>query len=300
MKKILFLLVLIVLIISGCAPTTSTETTPVPVVEEATPITASATPTELPGSLTLPLTSLGNSIPWLPMDNTKRPTTYYFYFNFQKPPFDNALVRQAFAAAIDRDVIRDIAEKFNRVNPESATTFTPAETLGRDLTGSVGITYDPVRAKELLTEAGYTDLSGFPTVSVIVPVSNEDAPGFHVQTSEAMIQMWEDNLGVKVTVDVIAWNTYLSRIASNPPDIFAMSWVADYNDPDNFLRDVLRSSSEYNYGHFNNPEYDRLIDEAKASTDPSKRQELYIQAERILCEVDAAVIPMYHYSTYMP
>jgi oligopeptide transport system substrate-binding protein len=288
------------MVVGGCTPDNRIDSTPVPVSEEATAIPATPAPTQLPGSMVLPLTSMGNSIPWLPMDNTKRPTTYYFYFNIQKPPFDNVLVRQAFTAAIDRDVIRDIAEKFNRIEPKSATTFTPAATLGRDLNGSVGIAFDPVRAKALLVEAGYTEMNVFPTVSVIVPVSTADAPGFHVQTSEALINMWETNLGVKVTIDVIEWGTYLSRIASSPPDIFSMTWVADYNDPDNFLREIFTTSSEYNYGHFSNEEFDRLVNQAKTEADPAKRQLMYIQAERILCETEAALIPMYHLSTYLP
>ena len=73
-----------------------------------------------------------------------------------------------------------------------------------------------------------------------------------------------------------------------------MGWVADYNDPDNFLREVFSSGSDINYGGFRNSKFDALVDQAKRETDPFIRQDLYIQAEQILCETQAAVIPIYH------
>jgi ABC-type oligopeptide transport system substrate-binding subunit len=112
-----------------------------------------------------------------------------------------------------------------------------------------------------------------------------------------MVKMWEQHLGIKVTVKVINWGPYLEGIASNPPEMFRLSWAADYNDPDNFLREIFGSSSEYNYGKFSNSEFDVLVNRAKYSSDPVERQELYIQAERILCETEAALIPIFH-STY--
>jgi oligopeptide transport system substrate-binding protein len=52
-----------------------------------------------------------------------------------------------------------------------------------------------------------------------------------------------------------------------------------------------------NFGRFTNPEFDKLIEVAKKNSDPAKRQELYIQAERILCEEETAVLPIYN-ATY--
>jgi ABC-type oligopeptide transport system substrate-binding subunit len=47
-------------------------------------------------------------------------------------------------------------------------------------------------------------------------------------------------------------------------------------------------------GGFSNKEYDRLVTLAAKTKDPLKRLELYIQAERILCEEEAAIIPLFH------
>jgi len=231
------------------------------------------------------------------MENSARPGTYFFFFNLSKPPFNNALVRQAFAAAIDREALVEVAKKYGANNPRPATTFTPPETLGRDLYNEVGIPFNPANAKDLLAQAGYSDPSKFPPVTLLINVGGDAAPGFHVKITDEMVKMWQQYLGIKVTVEVINWGPYLERIDSSPTEIFRLSWAADYNDPDNFLREIFKSGSQYNYGNFSNTEFNKLVDRAAKSTDPAERQELYIQAERILCETEAALIPIYH-STY--
>ena len=301
-------IVFLVILQSGCAPaatpapptvTPPPTSIPSPIPPTLTPEpTATATlipsPTPLPGSLVLPVDTLANTIPWLPLDSSAHPGTYYFCFNLAKPPFNSVLVRQAFAAAIDREALVEIAEKYGARNPRPATSLTPPETLGRDLYNQVGIPFNPVHAKELLEEAGYTDESKFPPVTLLINVAGDPAPGAHVKITDAMVEMWQQHIGVEVTVQVMNWDSYVERIDTNPPEMFRMGWMADINDPDNFLRELFVSESQYNHGSFSNPEFDELVDRAAELNDPAERQELYIQAERILCESEAALIPIYH------
>lgn len=306
-KSIVFCFLVLVLFMAGCGeastpipPTAVPSPSPVPPTATSEPTaTATTAPTAapLPGSVVLPVDTLGKNKPWLPMENSARPGTYYFYFNLSKPPFNSVLVRQAFAAAIDREALVDIAAQYGAQDPRPATSFTPPETLGRDLYNDVGIPFDPARAQELLAEAGYTDAGKFPPVTLLINMGGDAAPGFHVKITDEMARMWEQHLGIQVKVEVVEWGTYRDRIASNPPEIFRLSWAADYNDPDNFLREIFNSGSEYNYGSFSNAEFDLLVNRAKNSYDPAQRQELYIQAEQILCETEAAIIPIFH-STY--
>lgn len=306
-KSIVFCFLVLVLFMAGCGeastpipPTAVPSPSPVPPTATSEPTataTTAPTATPLPGSVVLPVDTLGKNKPWLPMENSARPGTYYFYFNLSKPPFNSVLVRQAFAAAVDREALVDIAAQYGAQDPRPATSFTPPETLGRDLYNDVGIPFDPARAQELLAEAGYTDAGKFPPVTLLINMGGDAAPGFHVKITDEMARMWEQHLGIQVKVEVVEWGTYRDRIASNPPEIFRLSWAADYNDPDNFLREIFNSGSEYNYGSFSNAEFDLLVNRAKNSYDPAQRQELYIQAEQILCETEAAIIPIFH-STY--
>jgi len=272
-------------------PATATFTpSPLPPTATFTP-----PPTPLPGKLVFPIDTLGKTIPWLPLDESARQVVHYIAFNTLRPPFNSALVRRAFASTVDRQAIYEMAEKYKAREPSPATTLTPPTVMGRDLYNEVGAQFDPARAKELLIEAGYTDLSTFPVVTIIVSAYGDIAPGARFNMASAMAEMWKTHLGVSVKVEAIqTFNAYGERIKNNPPEMFWQGWAADVNDPDNFLREIFHSGSQYNYGYFMNSEFDRLVDRAEKSKDPAERQELYIQAERLLCEAEAALIPLYH------
>jgi oligopeptide transport system substrate-binding protein len=140
------------------------------------------------------------------------------------------------------------------------------------------------------------DASQFPSITLLIGVAASDVPGFHPKMAETMVAMWQRNLGVKVNVETLDWEAFVSRIASNPPEIFRAIVFANRNDPTDFLPD-FHTSAKYNFGGFSNSEFDQLLELAAKSNDPAKRQELYIQAEGILCETETAIIPIYH-ATY--
>jgi ABC-type oligopeptide transport system substrate-binding subunit len=228
------------------------------------------------------------------MDETARPVAHYVAFNTTRPPFNDSLVRQAFAYAVDRQVILEMAKKYHAKDPQGATTLTPPDVLGRDLYNEVGIGYDPEKARELFAQAGYSDPSTFPDVTLIVNSYGDIAPGARFNMANTMAEMWKTNLGVNVKVEALQPKSFRTRLNGNLPEMFWLGWAADVNDPDNFLREIFHSGSQYNYGKFSNPEFDQLVDRAQKNRDPAVRQEQYIQAERLLCEIEAALIPLFH------
>lgn len=276
---------------------TSTNLTVIPastLADTYTPTpTSTPSPTPLPGALMIPVSSLGTDIPWLPLDMSKYPTIFIVTINHQIPPFNNALVRKAFAASIDREMIAQLAERYYAVDPSPATTFIPPQTLGRNLYGDVGINFDPELARDFLTQAGYTDGSSFPKVTFIVNSYGDTDPGARYNMAKVMAEMWKTHLGVTVNVQSMQPPYFGERIRSNPPELFWNGWLPDPgNDPD-FIRTVFATGAEYNYGHFSNTEFDLLVDQARLIHDPATRQALYIEAERLLCETEAGIIPLY-------
>lgn len=310
-SKLLVVYLVVILTISACGEASTPASTPTiavadtaistPLPPTATPTampTFTSTPTPIPGTQVIPLSSMNSGIPWLPIENTARPGVNYLGFNVHKPPFDNPTVRQAFAAATDRSEIIALIEKYQpERKARAAYTLTPPETLGRDLTDAVGIPYDPERAKELLSEAGYTDLTSFPPVTIFTRASGAgEYPGLPLRTIEAIAESWRAVFGIEVIVSATN-ESYVDRFASNPPDAFRMGWAADYNDPDNFIGELFNPNGDYhgefNYGKFIDPEFISLVNKAASLNEPGKRQELYIQAEQLLVQEQAGVIPLY-------
>lgn len=311
MKKSLAFVLLVCLLIgfisSGCSPAeeppppatqTSKPKPPTSTPEPTSTATEVPAPTSLPGVEVLPLDSFNEGIPWLPYDPARAASVYSVFFNLAKPPFDYVPVRQAFAAAIERDVLIEIAQKYmsNDVSDiRPATNATPPEILGRDLYGEVGILFDPEKAKELLTFAGYEGASDFPPVTLLVNVSNANSPGVHLVIAEEMANMWRENLGVEISVEIVNWGTLWERLnSSDPPEMYRLGFAADMNDPDQFLAEIFSSWTEFNFGSYSNAGFDELVLLAREIADPLERQILYIEAERIVSEIDPAFIPIFH------
>ena len=70
------------------------------------------------------------------------------------------------------------------------------------------------------------------------------------------------------------------------------AWLADYNDPLNFLYLLDSDTGQQNYGNYANPEFDRLLEAASQERDLTKRAELFAQAEKIMLE-DHPITPMW-------
>ena len=66
-------------------------------------------------------------------------------------------------------------------------------------------------------------------------------------------------------------------------DVGTAGWIADYNDPSNFL-DVLRAGGGNNYGRYSNPKFDALLDQAAAERDLAKRGQMLAQAEQMMLD----------------
>ena len=256
--------------------------------------TSTPTATPLPGVVVVPVEEMGTSIPWLSLDKSAVPIVHYVGFNTTLPPFNNPLVRQAFAYAVDRQVIVEMASRWYAREAVPATTLTPPQVLGRDLFGEVGANFDPFKALDAFNEVGYSDSSSFPTVTFLVLAAGELAPGARFNMATAMTEMWQYALDVHVQIEVVSNHSqYRERLRSNPPELFWIGWMGE-PDPDGFLREIFHSDSEYNTGGFSNPDFDSLVEQAAGLSDPAERQALYIQAESLLCETEAALIPLYH------
>jgi ABC-type transport system substrate-binding protein len=202
----------------------------------------------------------------------------YLGFDVRQKPFDDVRVRQAFALAVDWARIVDLASLGTSV---PATSMVPPGIQGRS-SRDFGQHADPARAKALLTAAGYPGGAGFPTVTYISGGSGIDA---------GILRQLKDVLGVTIRYETMDFADYFPRLASDPPAMWSLGWVADYPGPNDFLGVLLGTGESNNYGHWTSPEFDAAIADAGAATDPAAILAAYERAEAVV-QRDAPVIPL--------
>jgi len=104
---------------------------------------------------------------------------------------------------------------------------------------------------------------------------------------------WEKNLpGLTVTINPQPQKQKLALEDKLQYDITSSGWGPDYPDPMTFLENFT-SDAPYNWSAYNSAKYDQLIAEVRSTIDPAARWKTMQEAERVLLEEDAVVIPMY-------
>ena len=202
----------------------------------------------------------------------------YYGFDTSRPPFDDVRVRQAFAAAVDW---RRIARLSVTDAAAVATSLVPPGIPGRSDRDVLPV-HDPDAARSLLAAAGFPGGAGFPTVTLMTGGSAYDA---------AVVTELERELGVKVEQEVMDFGTYFDRLDRDPPQIWNLSWVADYPGRNDFLGVLLGSDATNNYGRWRSAEFDAAISDARATTDEETSSAAFDRAEDII-QRDAPLIPV--------
>jgi oligopeptide transport system substrate-binding protein len=213
---------------------------------------------------------------------------YYVAFQNTKKPFDDPRVRRAFSLAIRREQIARAILRGGQ--PAAYALVPPGITMnGRDYRADGGalISEDAAEAKRLLAEAGYPGGRGFPRVRYLFNDMES-----HRTIGEALQDMWRTNLGVRVDLDVQEWKVYLQNRKQKNYQAARAGWIGDYFDAITFL-DMFTSASGNNDFGYMNPEFDRIVEQAKAETDPVLREKLLREAERMVVARDMAVAPIY-------
>lgn len=215
------------------------------------------------------------------------PGIIYIGLNVQDAPTDNLLVRKALATSIDRRYILD--NVLNTPWMQEATGVIPPELPGYQDT--VGFDYNPQAAQDLLAQAGYPGGEGLPTIHIYGRAGQQ-------AVLEAIADGWQTVLGVSVEIHYIDSNIvpYLNQCQYATDCIhnaYRLGWIADYFDAHSILNDFFHPDSGFQPEGWDSDRYRELIELSMAEQDSAQRI-LYLQeAEQILVETDAVVIPLY-------
>ena len=191
-------------------------------------------------------------------------------------------LRQAMNYAIDRRKM--ILYLRNSLSSAAENGFVPEGMPSFD-TSVKGYQYDPVKTKQLLTEAGFT-VGNIPSIKLYtIPIYGEIGSYLARQFEEA---------GIPVTVEVVQ-RAFLFELTSNSKaPFFRGSWIADYADAFNYLSCFYsKNPAPPNYTRYKNPEFDKVLEQAVAESNDSLRYILYRKADKILIN-DAPVIPLWY------
>ncbi len=252
--------------------------------------------------------------------------TYYYRINNTLPQFKDVRVRKAFSIAIDR---KEIVENVLGLGEKEAFTYVPPGVPGYE--SPKGLEYDPAQARRLLAEAGYPGGRGFPSVKLLF--NTHEA---HEQIATVIARQLRENLQIEVQPYREEWQAYQSHTRTLEYDLARAGWIGDYLDPNTFL-DMWITDGGNNQTGYSNPLYDRLyriakdtplfvaapeedlyrllvegenlrslVDEARSLPDGSRERALaagrvrmlvFKEMERLVCEIDVPIIPLYFYVT---
>jgi peptide/nickel transport system substrate-binding protein len=191
-----------------------------------------------------------------------------------KPPFDNTDFRQALAYGTDRETVLQLV--FGGTG--RVMTHPIAGGWAYDPQLDSLMQYDPAKAQELLASSGVAGQT------LTMTTDNTRINTDLVQLLQAQYQ----ELGVNVQIETVDSADYFSLIKDDTIPWGPANWTPRA-DPDGLLRILWHSTGFQNSNGYNNPEVDRLLDEAAGIYDTEKAAELYHEAERIIVE-DASYV----------
>lgn len=211
-----------------------------------------------------------------------------------KNPLKDKRVRMAISKAINRDaiverVMEGVAIKAGQLLPEGFFGVSP---------NLKPVDYDPEGAKKLLAEAGLKD--GF-RLTIHGP---NDRYINDAKIAEAIAQMLT-RVGIKTEVVTMPRSVYFKRASRGGPDktpefsFILVGWGAGSGEASSPLKSLIhtydksRGFGASNRGRYSNPEVDKLIEDALATVDDAKRQDMLAKATELAIN-DGAIIPLHY------
>jgi oligopeptide transport system substrate-binding protein len=210
--------------------------------------------------------------------------TYYYGFNTKNISDINE--RRALSLAINRKIITD---QIDRTGRDQATGMTPKGMPGFDVINPespwLPAEGDLEQAQELYSQVASPHQE--------INLFHNDAPG-HKEIAVAVQDQWSE-LGVQTTIKAQEWAQFLEFLGPPPNDevdVYRLGWIYDFPDALNGLEVFICDDppgSTNNSTNWCEPEYDALVDEARATPDEEARWEIYAQLEDLMFGEDGAL-----------
>ena len=203
---------------------------------------------------------------------------HFVNLNLDSENLKDPKVREALSLAIDRQALID--NTLSGAGIPAGCWLAP-QTPGHD--DSAVLEYDPEKAKQLLQEAGVSNLT----------LDCKVRKGQYEKYMTVVQSYWKE-IGVTMNLSVEDSGVWSSDWADGNLEVTALGWYPLYADADNHMYTYFYSGNAAKKSSFyNNPEVDDLLSRARVSQDPDERAELYKQADNIIVHEDWATIPLF-------
>ena len=213
------------------------------------------------------------------------PSTFWYGFNMEDPVIGkNRPLRRAMSMAINR---AEYIEIFTNNRAEAAQG--PIPPLFREYDPQAvnpNCQYNPDQARELLREAAKINGGSLPRITLSMPGTDTQTRQVGEYVGRAMAQV-----GLAVEPDYMDWPVFQNKVKTKSTQVFAMGWVADYPDPENFMqlfysKNISPGPNNFNY---QNPAFDVLYEQARVMPESPQRTEIYRRMAQIVQEDCPAV-----------
>jgi peptide/nickel transport system substrate-binding protein len=208
----------------------------------------------------------------------------YMGFNLKHKPFDDIRVRKAINYAIDKQEIIDGV--YLGLGIDIASPYKPGTRWSNPALKPYP--YDPVKAKQLLKEAGFIpnkdgilERDGKPFSFEIITNQNKER-----EKSAVLIQRRLKDVGIDVQIRAIEWASFISRfIKTGDFDVVVLGWGLGL-DPDqyNIWHSSQQAPGQFNFIGYNNPTIDKLLEQGRVELNPDKRMKIYHEFAQVLLE----------------
>lgn len=227
-------------------------------------------------------------------------TGYSFYvaMNTENEYLNDVTFRKALSYGFDRDSLTTALfgsknEPLEYYVPKDLTTGSYNGVEYRDAAGESYGSFDQAKAQEYLET--YMSANGITDpASINLKFLSSDAPA-SAEAAQAIQAMYEQTLGITITIEQLPSTSFYDEKDAGNYDLILTGWGADYADPGSYLG-IFQSNvidDGLNASRYASDAYDAAYVAANAETDTTKRMQGFADAEKILIEEDAAIIPFY-------
>ncbi|HEY0299390.1 MAG TPA: ABC transporter substrate-binding protein [Arachidicoccus sp.] len=199
-------------------------------------------------------------------------------------PLKIKAIRQAMNYAIDKKQLMMYLR--NSIGMAANAGFAPSGLPSHNADSVIGYSYNPGLALKLLSDAGFSNGKNLPTIILSTNPDYADISNF--------IAKQENNIGIKVQVEVLQKSMLLQQTAQQQCSFFLGSWIADYPDAENYMAVFYsKNPAPPNYTRYKNKNFDDLYEQSLQENNDSVRYALYRKLDQMMIN-DAPVIPIFY------